>query len=260
MTNQSYHILDERRKLIVPGDHDTTLAYAVENWINIAQEAIEDHGFFAVALSGGSTPKKIFQKLSTMENILDWTQVFLFWSDERSVPPTSPDSNFHMAMEEGGLAKLPIPKEQIFRMVAESAIEGNAKAYEDIILDKLASHPFDLVMLGMGEDGHTASLFPHTNALKVKGRLVIPNFVPQKNSWRMTFTYECINRSPHICLYVLGAAKAEIVEKVLLGPPNPTEYPSQLIGTSKTQALWILDSEAAKNLAARLNLSQKSRG
>jgi 6-phosphogluconolactonase len=249
---EPYHILDQRRKIIIPGDQESTIAFAATHWIEIGRDSIAEHGFFAVALSGGSTPKKIFQKLCALEDQLDWTKVYLFWSDERSVPPTHPDNNYRMAMEEGGLSKLPIPTNQIFRMVAEEDIEANAKAYEDVILDKLGSHPFDLVMLGMGEDGHTASLFPHTNGLKTKGRLVIPNFVPQKNAWRMTFTYECINRSLHICLYVIGSAKAELLEKVLTGPLQYEEYPSQLIGTEAHPALWILDSEAGKNLAAHL--------
>lgn len=244
--------LDERRLIAMPGDHDTTLAFAIDHWLEIAEESIKDHDFFAVALSGGSTPKKMFQQICTKQDRIDWTKVFLFWSDERNVPPSHPDSNYKMAMEEGGLSKLPIPQNQIFRMVAEEDIEANAKAYEDIILDKLGAHPFDLVMLGMGDDGHTASLFPHTDGLHTTGRLVIPNFIPQKNSWRMTFTYECINRARHICIYVLGGGKSEILEKVLTGPITPDEYPSQMIGTDSNPVLWIVDAEAGKNLGAHL--------
>jgi 6-phosphogluconolactonase len=252
MTFDPYHTLDTRRKIALPGDSTTTLNFAVDLWIDIAKKAILEHGFFAVALSGGSTPKQIFQKLSSMQTDLDWSRVFIFWSDERSVPPTDPDSNYRMAMEEGGLSLLPIPKDQIFRMVAEADLEANAKAYEDVILDKLGSNPFDLVMLGMGDDGHTASLFPYTEALKVKGRLVIPNFIPEKNTWRMTFTYECINRSLNICLYVMGGSKAQTLEHVLLGPPNYEQYPSQRIGSQTNPALWIVDAEAGKNLMTRL--------
>ncbi len=252
MNREPYQILDNRRKIVIPGDHDVTIAFAADLWIEMAKEAILDHGFFAVALSGGSTPKKIYQRLSMFENRLDWSKVYLFWSDERSVPPTDPASNYYMAMEEGGLKNLPIPQNQIFRMVAEEDIEANAKAYEDVILDKLGSHPFDLTMLGMGDDGHTASLFPFTDALKAKGRLVVPNYVPQHNAWRMSFTYECINRSHNICIYVVGAPKAEILEKVLLGKLQAEEYPSQLIGTTTNPALWIIDTEASKNLTAHL--------
>ncbi len=250
--SQPYYVLDSRRKIALPGDPDLTLTCAVDLWIQIANESIQDHDFFAVALSGGSTPKQIFQKLGALQEQVDWSKVFIFWSDERSVGPIHQDSNYRMALEEGGLSKLPIPQSQIFRMVAEENIEANAKAYEDVILDKLGSHPFDLVMLGMGDDGHTASLFPHTDALKTKGRLVVPNFVPQKNTWRMTFTYECINRSRHICIYVLGESKAEVLEKVLFGPFKPEEFPSQGIGTESNPVLWVVDSEAGKNLLSRL--------
>jgi len=247
-----YQTLDERRRLALPGDHDNTLAFSVDLWIQIANESIQHHGFFAVALSGGSTPKKIFQQLCGMPNALDWSKVYLFWSDERNVVPTDHDSNYRMAMSEGGLSKLPILKDHIFRMVAEEDLELNAKAYEEKILEKLGAHPFDLIMLGMGDDGHTASLFPHTEALKVKGKLVVPNYITQKNTWRMTFTYECINRARHICLYVLGSSKAEVLENVLLGSLKPEEYPSQLIGTKSNPALWIIDSDASKNLVPRL--------
>lgn len=250
--SQPYYTFDQRRKILIPGVHDLTIAVAAELWIEIAKNSIQDHDFFAVALSGGSTPKKIFQKLSTLENALDWTKVYLFWSDERAVLPTDPESNYQMAMNEGFLSNLPIPKHQIFRMVAEENIAINAAAYEEIILNKLGSRPFDLVMLGMGEDGHTASLFPHTEALKIKNQLVAANYVPQKKCWRMTLTYECINSARHICILALGASKADILEKVLLGALKSEEYPIQLVGTETNPALLILDSDAAKNLAAHL--------
>jgi len=243
---------DDRRLLALPGDHDETLNFAVENWLEIASESIADHGFFAVALSGGSTPKKIFQKLAKMPDVIDWSKVFLFWGDERSVPPNDPDSNYRMAIEESGLGTLPIPKEHIFRMVGETDIEENAKAYEAIIQKKLGSHPFDLVMLGMGDDGHTASLFPHTEALHAKGKLVVANHVPQKKTWRMSLTYECINHARHICLYVIGAGKSEVLEHVLTSDLNYEEYPSQNIGTKSNPALWIVDVEASKNLLIHL--------
>lgn len=248
----SYQAIDERRNIALPGDHDTTLTFAIDLWLKIAEESIQDHGFFAVALSGGSTPKKIFQKLSSMPDRIDWSKVYLFWSDERNVLPSDSESNYHMAMEAGGLSKLPLLKNHIFRMVAEENLELNAKAYEKIILEKLGSHPFDLVMLGMGDDGHTASLFPHTEALKAKGHLVVHNYIPKKKTWRMTFTYDCINHARHICIYVLGDSKAKILERVLFSDFHPEEYPSQGIGTPSNPALWIVDAEAGKNLALHL--------
>ncbi|NGX54403.1 MAG: 6-phosphogluconolactonase [Chlamydiae bacterium] len=237
--------IDDRRTLIVPGDHEETLRYCVDHWISCANQAIAKRGFFAVALSGGSTPKLIYKRLSSQENSskVDWSKVFLFWSDERSVSPESPDSNYHMALEEGGLSKLPIPKENIHRMVAEKDIEENARAYETLVAQK---QPLDLVMLGVGEDGHTASLFPHTEALNSQKRLVVANHVPQKQTWRMSFTYDCINAASQICLYVLGPGKADILAKVLTSAYDPSTYPSQGVGTAAHKALWIADSEAFK--------------
>jgi len=243
---------DERRLLALPGDHDETLNFAVENWLEIAAKSIEDHDFFAVALSGGSTPKKIFEKLAKMPDVIDWTKVYLFWGDERSVSPNAKGSNYRMAIEESGLGTLPILTKHIFRMVAEADIEANAIAYEEIINDKLGSHPFDLVMLGMGDDGHTVSLFPHTEALHAKGKLVVANFVPQQKTWRMTLTYECINRARHVCLYVMGAGKSEVLERVLTSDLNFEEYPSQNIGTKSNPVLWIVDRAASKKLLVHL--------
>ncbi len=245
--------LDERRVLVLPGDHDATIKYAVEQWIAYAHEAIKNHGSFACALSGGSTPKMIFQQLSTAYNkAVDWKRVTLFWSDERAVPPTHPDSNYHMAMQEAGLSTLPILESQIFRMIAETKIEKNAAHYEKLIRQHVKGAAFDLIMLGMGDDGHTASLFPYTDALKVRGKLVTANYVPKKESYRMTFTYECINQAQHISLYVLGANKAEILEKVLLMPLDKEMYPSQNVGTAEHKAQWIIDEAASQALTPSL--------
>ncbi|MCC5832594.1 MAG: 6-phosphogluconolactonase [Chlamydiales bacterium] len=241
-------VFDERRLIALPGGHDETIHFAVENWIETAIESIKDHDFFAVALSGGSTPKKIFQELAKRPDAIDWSKVYLFWGDERPVPVSHPESNYRMAIEEAGLEKLPIPKNQIYRMIAETDIEANAIGYEAIIQGKLGAHPFDLIMLGMGDDGHTASLFPHTRALNEKERLVVANHIPQKNTWRMTLTYACMNNARHICIYVLGAGKAEVLERVLTSKFNYEEYPSQNIGTKSNPALWIVDLDASKNL------------
>jgi 6-phosphogluconolactonase len=245
-------VFDERRLIALPGGHDETIHFAVENWIETAIESIKEHDFFAVALSGGSTPKKIFQELAKRPSALDWSKVFIFWGDERSVPPSHPESNYRMAIEESGFGKLPIPKNQIYRMIAETDIEANAIMYEEIIQNKLGAHPFDLVMLGMGDDGHTASLFPHTEGLRVKEKLVVANYIPQKKTWRMTLTYACINNARHICIYVLGSGKAEVVERVLTSKLNYEEYPSQNIGTKSNPALWILDLDASKNLMSHI--------
>jgi 6-phosphogluconolactonase len=167
--------------------------------------------------------------------------VFLFWSDERAVPLNHPDSNYHMAMEYFG--KLPIPPTQIFRMEAE---KGKAKEYEEKIERYVGKkHLFDLVMLGVGEDGHTASLFPETSALLEEEKLVVMNDIPSKNTKRMTFTFPCIQGSRIIAIYALGAAKQDIVAKVLHAPII-SPYPASRLGTAERPALWILDHPVKK--------------
>lgn len=237
---------ESHRTLVTPGNEQETLQFCVEHFLSTANEAIEDHGYFAVALSGGSTPKAIFQALALPENRskTDWSRFLVFWSDERSISPDNVESNYHMAME-SGWNQLPIPKNNIFRMVAEADIEKNAQAYETLIRTKIPSQHFDLVMLGMGDDGHTASLFPHTEALHVHDKLVVANHVPQKNTWRMTLTFECINTASHIAFYVIGANKKEMLKEVLTGAYHPDTYPSQHVGTATHKALWIADDSAA---------------
>lgn len=150
-----------------------------------------------------------------------------------------------MAME-AGFKYMPIPPHHIARMKAEENIEENALIYEKQIKEILKNHPFDLIILGCGEDGHTASLFPATKALKAKGKLVVSNHVPQLNTSRMTLTYECINHSSNIVIYVLGSSKKEIVAQVLQS--NSDLYPIQFIGTKEHKALWLMDDMAAKGL------------
>ena len=232
-------LFDERRKLAVGETKEKAVHFAVHHWIKLAHQSIEQRGRFAVALSGGSTPNAIYALLTSPDYAkqLDWTKILLFWSDERAVPPNHPASNYHMAMT-SGLSQVPA---QIFRMEAEHNIEAHAQKYEELIQSTLETSLFDLVMLGVGEDGHTASLFPDTAALEMKDRLVVPNFVQQKNVWRMTLTFPCINQSHHAALYVLGASKASIVQKVLMNPI----YPASQIGTKHRKALWILDQESS---------------
>lgn len=239
---------DERRDIAHPGNLEDSITFAVEHFINCAKEAIADHNFFSIALSGGSTPKAIFEKLSKepYPSEIDWQKVVLFWSDERSVSPTNPDSNFKMAMT-SGLKRLSIPSNHIFRMEAEANIEVSAEAYEKQIQKTLHGRPFDLIMLGMGEDGHTASLFPGTEALKETDKWVVANTVPQKNTMRMTLTYSCINAAQNIVIYVLGKSKEEMVSKVFLKSHSPP-FPVSLVGTKKSKALWVLDTDAGKNI------------
>lgn len=225
--------MNPRAKLKVPGDKKATLTFCVHHWIACAKEAIADHDAFYVALSGGSTPKAIYQELAKHSEI-DWSKVYLFWSDERNVPPDNEESNYHMAMT-SGLGTVPVT--HVYRMKPEKP----AEEYEEMIQKTLGSNPFDLIMLGMGDDGHTASLFPNTEALQEKEKLITANYVPQKKTWRMTMTYACINQAKHLAIYVLGENKKEMLKKVLSEGAN---LPSAHIGTENNPALWIADTAA----------------
>jgi len=240
---------DERRDLIIPGPESETLDFCVTQFLQIAKASIAERGRFTVALSGGQTPHAIFQRLSNpiYRSAIDWSNVWCFWSDERSVPPDHPDSNYFNTML-AGLSALPLQPEHLFRMHAEANIEENAQAYEKAIRLHVPSLEFDLVMLGMGEDGHTASLFPFTQGLYAQGRLVVANEVPQKNTWRMSMTYACIHMAKTISIYIMGAKKAEMVALALLGPYDPDRFPVQRIGIPTHKALWILDDAAAARL------------
>lgn len=237
---------DARRDYIIAGDAKKTVEFAAQHFIHSAERAIQKRGRFAVALSGGSTPKAIYEKLtSEYSHQIDWSKIWLFWSDERAVPPDHPESNYKMAME--FFKKVPIPPSQIFRMVAESNIEKNALDYEEKIKRLLDTQFFDLVMLGVGEDGHTASLFPNTSALEEKNRLVLPNLFSEKKVWRMTLTFPCINQSIHSAIYCIGASKQLIAAKVL-NAAIVSEFPASRVGTAENKALWILDLDAASHL------------
>ncbi|NGX57435.1 MAG: 6-phosphogluconolactonase, partial [Chlamydiae bacterium] len=179
--------VDARRNIAILKDKDETVRFCVKHFISLANEAIEKRGFFFVALSGGSTPKVIFQQLAQPQyrHEVDWSKVMLFWSDERCVPPTDLDSNYRMAMD-AGFSSLPVLQEHIFRMHGETDPQKAADDYNQLIIERVPEQKFDLVMLGMGEDGHTASLFPGTEGLKVEDRWVIANYVPQKETWRLS--------------------------------------------------------------------------
>lgn len=237
---------DARRDYIIAGDAKKTVEFAARHFVHSAERAIQKRGRFVVALSGGSTPRAIYETIiSEYVQKIDWSKIWLFWSDERAVPPDHPDSNYKMAME--FFKKVPIPPSQIYRMIAESNIEKNALDYEEKIKYLLGHQLFDLVMLGVGEDGHTASLFPNTPILEEKNRLVLPNYISEKKTWRMTLTFPCINQSIHSCIYCIGSSKQLVAVKVL-NAAIISEFPASRVGTAENKALWILDNDASINL------------
>lgn len=234
---------DATRELLIGTTKENTLDLAEKHWVDTAQKAIQEHNLFAVALSGGSTPNALYARLAKRTD-LPWKKILLFWGDERAVPHDHPESNYSMAMH-AGLSAVALP-ENTFPMPIENDLTAAASTYESLIREKLP-HLFDLVMLGVGEDGHTASLFPNTKALQETTRLVVANHVPQKNTWRITLTFPAIQQSQKSVFYALGKAKETILPDVLQRT-SITPYPSSYIGTTKSKALWILDAEASSKL------------
>ncbi len=232
---------------------------AAAEFVRCAGEAIAARDRFTVALSGGSTPKRLYQLLTTesYRSQIDWDRVEIFWGDERCVPPDHKDSNYRMARE-AMLAQLPIPAEHIHRMEAErSDREAAARGYEAVLARvfgvSIGGEPpaIDLILLGMGPDGHTASLFPHTKALDETRRWVVPNHVPQLNTDRLTLTRPILNRGREVLFLVAGADKAERLVEVLAGPPDPKRLPSQSI-QPEGQLVWFVERAAAARLPSSL--------
>lgn len=230
------------RSLINLDSEEKVIDFCLLHFVDEATFAIDSHDSFCVALSGGSTPKKFYDALTQSEDAkaLDWSKIRLFWSDERSVPPTHADSNYHMAME--FFSKAPFNKAQVFRMQAERADhEAAAQEYAELILKHCAECRFDVVYLGLGEDGHTASLFPGTEALQIKNKLVVANYVPQLKTWRMTLTFHCINESRNIVLIATGPKKTKILHEVL-DSKDQTLYPAQAISGKEIPAFIVTDA------------------
>jgi 6-phosphogluconolactonase len=225
---------------------------AARRFAELAETFTKERGRFTVALSGGSTPKVMFQILAEkyFAETLPWPSIYFFWGDERCVPPDHADSNYRMAYETL-LSKAPIPRENIFRIPAEDEDHERAAAsYAETLRTFFAEETpsFDLVFLGMGADGHTASLFPGTAALRAGDRIAVPNYVEKFQSWRITLTASVINRARNIIFLVAGADKAPALKEVIEGPRNPEQYPSQLIEPSHGKLLWTVDEAAASLL------------
>ncbi len=239
----------EKQQFIVPGDAEKTIQYICESFVSYAKSAVEKQGKLTIALSGGSTPKALFQAITKEPYAAEipWEKLWIFWSDERAKPLTDPESNYHTAMALGNLQNMPIPKTQIFPMKVETLPEEHAKNYQLCIEKHLGDPLFDLVMLGVGEDGHTASLFPGESAVDEKHRLVVSYFVKAKNMWRMTLTLPCINRSQKAVFIALGKYKAPIVHTIL--EEKMCHLPAAKVGSSTKKALWIVDNEAAMLLS-----------
>ena len=229
---------------------------AAEKFVALADQAIATRGYFSVALSGGSTPKALFQLLAAApySSRVAWDKVEWFFGDERSVGPDDPDSNYRMARE-AMLMQLPIDGARVHRIRGESDKPTEAAAdYAAQLAKVLAANSdgelpvLDLVLLGMGNDGHTASLFPFTRALHEHAQWVVPNDVPQLNTRRYTLTAPVLNAARCVLFLITGVGKAKVLGEVLHGPREPERLPSQLIEPTSGELLWYVDRAAASRL------------
>lgn len=212
---------------------------------------VAEKGSFVAALSGGSTPKRLYQLLATPEfsSNIPWEKVYLFWSDERFVPYSDPESNYRMA-KENLLDHIPIPGKNIFTVPIDGDAKKSAKKYEATLAGffKDKKIVFDWLLLGVGDDGHTASLFPGTAILKEKKRFVREVWAEKKQAWRISFTLPLINNAAAIIFLISGKEKAAIVARLSGGSAIKPLLPSQLVKPRKGILYWMLDKEAASKI------------
>ena len=235
--------------LVVYPDSEQFIDGAAEFIVDCAAKAIAERGRFTIVLSGGSTPRPIYARLATPAYLdrIDWSLTYLFFGDERCVPPDDARSNYHMARETL-LDHVPLPPANVHRIEGESDPAQSASIYEQELRGffRTASLPaFDLILLGLGDNGHTASLFPGTAALRETARWTVPQYVEVVSAWRVTFTAPLINAAHNIVFLVEGAGKAETLRRVLKGPYQPDVLPAQLIQPASGQLHWLVDAAAA---------------
>ena len=238
---------------IVYPDLSTLIGGAAACVADYASEAIAARGSFNVALSGGNTPRPVYQRLASAE--IDWTRVHVFFGDERCVPPRDARSNYHMARA-ALLDQVRIPAENVHRMRGEDPPEAAAEAYAIELRNALGEGGrLDLVLLGLGHDGHTASLFPGLAAVTETRRTVMEAYVEFVGMWRLTLTPPTINAARRVVFLVSGDDKADVLRRVLQGPRQPVVLPAQAIRPTEKPPLWLVDTAAAAKLdrrAARL--------
>jgi 6-phosphogluconolactonase len=236
--------------LCVYKDAEELASAGAQLFVDEAAEAVRARGRFRIGLSGGSTPRRVYELLATpaFSSRVDWKRVDLFWGDERYVAADAADSNYRMTAQ-ALLDHVPVPPASVHRVPAEIAPPAAAaSAYEDEmrrVFGGSGSVPqFDLIYLGLGANGHTASLFPHRPALHESSRLVVADFVAEVNAWRITMSLPLLNHGRTVAFLIEGAQKAQVLRDVLLGPREPERLPAQLI-SPQGKLLWMVDTAAA---------------
>lgn len=223
---------------------------AVQRIVLAVRRHLAEKEFFSIGLAGGSTPKLTYELLARDENArrIEWPRVEIFFGDERCVPPDHAESNYAMA-KASLLDRVPIPGDNIYRMKGEVTPEEAAKGYGQALKEKFADGGLDLLLLGMGDDGHTLSLFPRTAALEEQKHRCVANFVPQldrgKGAWRITLTAPFANRSSQVLALAAGPGKAQAVRELLEGNADPRDCPMKLINPGEDRFTMLLDAAAA---------------
>ncbi len=232
---------------------------AAERFVTAAEHSIDARGEFVVALSGGSTPRRTYELLALEPFVsrVNWTRVHVLWGDERCVPPSDADSNYRMARE-SLLDHVPIPATNVHRIhgeddpiVAAASYEATLRALFRTSNGPPASAPgknIDLALLGLGDDGHTASIFPESAAVDEQSRWVMAEYVPAVSMWRVTLTVPILNAAAELLFLVAGGEKAAVLQRVLEGPHRPRVLPAQLIAPTHGRVHWLVDIAAAAQL------------
>lgn len=233
------HIYPNKEKLVIA---------TTEQIVNLIGQAIQKNGFCNIALSGGNTPREVYSMLAMhpYRDRVNWNGIHLFWGDERMVPPEHQDSNFRM-VQQTLLKHINIPEGNVHRIRGETAPEKAAAEYARMLHDSFRKDTpcFDLILLGIGEDGHTASLFPDTDAIEECERHVVAVFVPRLNAWRVTLTLPVLNAAREIFFLVSGRSKSNIIQRIM-SINNPTkEFPASMVNPENGILHWMLDSDAA---------------
>lgn len=252
MTGEAEADLSELR--VFP-DHEALSRAAADTFLSAAADAIRDRRLFTVALAGGNTPRRTYEIIAQIWRAapggpLDWSRVHPFWGDERHVQPDHPDSNFRMA-DEVLIRHVPIPPGNVRPIPSALPDAGEAAdRYQKELRDFFPLHAaelprFDLILLGMGVDGHVASLFPGSAALEIRDRLVAASWVERLQSWRITLTLPVLNHAANLLVMVAGREKSETLRRVIEGPHTPPLLPAERLKPDSGTLLWLADEEAA---------------
>lgn len=249
--------------VLVARDTESAYSLSAQTIVDLAHQAVNARGKFTIALSGGSTPKKLYELLVSpaWQPKMPWSQTEFFWGDERYVPSTDSSSNFNMT-QQAMLSKVSVPAERVHRVLTEKEAQECAAQYEQEVRKIVpagsdGTPQFDLILLGLGTNGHTASLFPYQPALHEKKKLVIAEYIDEVKMTRVTFSAALINAAHQIVFVSLGEDKATVVREVVTGPFDPERLPAQLVRPAHGKLTWILDAGSAGKLPSSILTHQK---